>query len=76
MTTLTQTITSELLDAVDDDGALKAVLQRHSRSKGPLYHALAQASSEMQQRLQRARTDLSRIEAEKEELGACLTNCH
>jgi len=68
VTTLTQTITSELLDAVDDDGALKAVLQRHSRSKGPLYHALAQATSQLHHRLDKARTDLSGTETQRKRI--------
>ncbi|MFC2000149.1 hypothetical protein ACFLXE_05270 [Chloroflexota bacterium] len=51
MTTLTETITQELLAAVGDPGGLDAVLQEHSRSKGPLYHALALATSELQQQL-------------------------
>lgn len=45
MTTLTQTITNELLEAMDDPGEMQAVLHKHANSKGPLYIALAKATN-------------------------------
>ena len=51
MTTLTESITQELLDAVDDPAGLEGIIQKHARSKGPLYAALAQATSCLKERL-------------------------
>lgn len=51
MGTLTETITSELLDAMDSPGGPEVVLTRYSRSKGPLYSALARATDSLTQRL-------------------------
>jgi len=51
MTTQTQAIAEELIRAVDDPAGLEAVLQQHRHSKGPLYLALAKATSVMSDRL-------------------------
>lgn len=51
MANLTETITSHLLEAAIEPDGLAAVLHRHSRSKGPLYHALAQATAELARRM-------------------------
>lgn len=51
MATLKANITQELLDSVDDPSGLEAILKRHGRSKGPLYLALAESTSELRQRL-------------------------
>lgn len=45
MTTLTETITQELLDAAADPGGLDFVFQKYGQSKGPFYNALAQATA-------------------------------
>jgi len=47
MNTLTNEITRELLDAVGNPAGLEAVFQQHSHSKGPFYHALAQATASL-----------------------------
>jgi hypothetical protein len=49
--TLTETIKDELLDSVENPAVLPAVLQQYSHSKGPLYIALAQATSVITQKL-------------------------
>lgn len=49
--TLTDRITQELLDAVDHPDQLDAVVARHSRSKGPLYNALARATNTLKGQL-------------------------
>jgi len=41
------TIIKELLDCADDPSGLDEVLKRHSRSKGPLYSALAAATTKL-----------------------------
>jgi hypothetical protein len=68
MTTLKETITRELLDSLDDPSGLEAVLKRHSRSKGPLYLALAEATSQFSQCLFQTREDLSHLQATRDEL--------
>ena len=70
MTTLTDTITGELLDTMDNPSGLDAVLKRHSRSKGPLYCALAQATTQLQQQLADAAADISRINENRNKLHA------
>ena len=64
MATLTETIAQELLAAADEPSRLDAVLRQYGHSKGPLYHALAQATALLTERL----TGLSHEskEAEKE----------
>ena len=51
MTTVTQTITEKLLDAIQDPVVLQAVLKEYSHHKGPLYSALAQATSVLTHKL-------------------------
>ena len=49
--TRTETITRELLEAAHDPAALEDVFRRHSHSKGPLYAALAEATTQLCERL-------------------------
>lgn len=51
MTTITATITDKLLSGINDPAGLQVVLHEYSNSKGPLYIALAQATSIMTQKL-------------------------
>jgi hypothetical protein len=51
MVTITETITGKLLDGVNDPHGLQSVLQEYNHSKGPLYIALAEATSIMTQKL-------------------------
>ena len=51
MTTLTETYCHELLDAVGHPDQVEVVLKRHGHSKGPLYIALAQATTSLTERL-------------------------
>ena len=57
--TLKRTITEQLLNCVDDPGGLEEVFRRHSRSKGPLYSALAEATGQLQRRLEALRFEAS-----------------
>lgn len=50
--TLTQVITKELLESVGQPGGMEQVFRTHSRSKGPLYSALADATVEIRRRLE------------------------
>jgi archaellum component FlaC len=50
-TTLTQTIKQTLLDAANDPAELCAAMKKYSHSKGPLYLALAEATSVMSDKL-------------------------
>jgi len=50
--TLKERITQELLESIGDPAGLEEVLKRNSRSKGPLYLGLAQATTEIYERLE------------------------
>ncbi len=47
MTSITESIANELLDVTNDPTAIEDVLTRHRKSKGPLYIALAQATTQV-----------------------------
>ncbi len=66
MTTRKETITKELLDFIDNRSELEAVFERHSRSKGPFYLALAEATSQLQQRLRQIREDLTNLDIKRD----------
>lgn len=51
MTTLTDKITQELLDAANGPGGLEDVLKKYKTSKGPLYGGLAQATAMLIEKL-------------------------
>jgi outer membrane murein-binding lipoprotein Lpp len=51
MTTITETITEKLLDAIQDPVGLQTVLEEYAHSKGPLYGALAQATTTLTKKL-------------------------
>ena len=51
--TLTRTIFDELLDSVGEPGGLAEILRKRSRSKGPLYAALSDATTELTHQLER-----------------------
>lgn len=51
MMTLTERIAQELLDAANQPDQLDAVVARYSRSKGPLYNALARATETLKGQL-------------------------
>ncbi len=61
--TLTQTITEELLNYLGEPGGIEQVLQKYSRSKGPLYSALASATVEMRQRISHLQQQIREAEA-------------
>ena len=74
--TLTEQIVEELLNAVDD-GNVDEVLKKYSYSKGPLYHALAQATAELEGRLyileetsEKAMTEYEQAEAKTQTMQA------
>jgi chromosome segregation ATPase len=52
MATLTQTITEQLLEAADNPVQIEGTLKKHCHSKGPLYIALAQATTSLTEQLQ------------------------
>lgn len=51
MATLTEQITQELLDALDQWSPIGDVLKAHASTKGPLYNAIAAATAQMGNRL-------------------------
>jgi predicted nucleic acid-binding Zn-ribbon protein len=51
MATLTQSITEQLLEAATNPVQLEGILKEHSHSKGPLYIALAQATTTLTEQL-------------------------
>ena len=66
--TLTRTITDELLDSVGETGGLDEVLRRRSRSKGPLYAALSDATVELTQRLELLHDHIQKADVHSSEL--------
>lgn len=66
MATLTETITQELLDGLDDPGGLDRVLQRYQGSKGPLYKALAYALDGAETLLRSVKEELSDVRLGRE----------
>jgi len=66
--TLTRTITDELLDSVGETGGLDEVLRRRSRSKGPLYAALSDATMELTQRLELLHDHIQEADVHSSEL--------
>ena len=67
MTTITETITGKLLDAIQDPVVLQAVLQEYSHNKGPLYIALAQATSVLTQKLTATALQYKELETKLQE---------
>jgi hypothetical protein len=65
--TITETITEKLLDAIQDPVVLQSVLQQYSHNKGPLYLALAQATSIMTQKLTTTAQQYKELEAKRQE---------
>ena len=53
--TIKQTVIDELLDAVDDPAVLEGIFRRYSRSKGPFYLGLAEATCRLESRFHEAR---------------------
>ena len=67
--TLREKITEELLYSIGDPAGLEDVLKRHSRSKGPLYLGLAQATTGLCERLAFAFSEIGYAEEQKESLA-------
>ena len=61
MANLTETITQELLDALDDHDELDRVLRRYQGSKGPLYKALAMVLDFAQSELRTTQLELEDV---------------
>ena len=71
--TLKETITKELLAAVDDPIRVGEVFRRHSGSKGPLYSGLAEATHQLQQRLEDMLDETAETEAHRQHLQEGVT---
>ena len=67
--TIKQTIVDELLECGDDPTALKEVFDRYSRSKGPLYSALSEATSRVRQQLGAAHKRYLHVEDQRDLLA-------
>jgi len=65
-----ETITKELLDRIDDPAGLEEVLKRHSRSKGPLYLAIAEATTALGSGLETLVQNRQAIQKELDQLQA------
>ena len=68
MITKKKTITNELLDAVGDPSGLEEIFRHHRGSKGPFYLGLADATTQLQQRLRQTGEDLSGHETKRDQL--------
>ncbi len=64
MSTQTDNATRELLDAAGNPGGLEAVFGQYKNSKGPFYHALAQATSELRQQVEELSKKKASLQAE------------
>ena len=67
MTTITKRITEKLLEGFNDPDGLQAILQQYSHNKGPLYNALAEATSVMTKKLAAAELQYKEQGAKMEE---------
>ena len=66
--TVKETITKEFLDCLHEPSGLESVFQRHSRSKGPLYSALAEATTQLRQRLEKTWEETHEAETQRDQL--------
>lgn len=66
--TLKETIVRELLESVDDPAGPQEILNRYSRSKGPLYLGLAEATNVLERRVSVARAESAQFESRRDEL--------
>ena len=66
--TIKQTIVDELL-ACTDGPELKQVMDKYRRSKGPLFAALAEATSRLRHRIAAAHEQATNVEARKDLLA-------
>ena len=64
--TLKQIITEELLESVDEPARLEEVFRRYSKSKGPFYLALADATSQLYEEFYKVDLDLSETKARRD----------
>ena len=60
--TLKQTIVDELLNSVEDSEHLEEVVRKFSKSKGPFYAALGEATSQLLSRLRKVREEIAAAE--------------
>ena len=72
--TLTDQITRELLKCVGEPAGLSAVMARYSKSKGPFYHALANATNRLIQQLSDIGTEMEEAEARLDEVYGQVDN--
>ena len=70
--TLKETIVRELLESVDDPTGPQDVLNRYSKSKGPLYIGLAEATNVLERRVSVARAESTQFESRRDELQEAL----
>ena len=66
--TLKETIVRELLESVDNPAGPQEILNRYSRSKGPLYIGLAEATNALERRVSVARAESAQFESRRDEL--------
>ena len=71
-----ETITKELLDRIDDPAGLEEVLKRHSRSKGPLYLAIAEATTALGSGFETLAQNRQAIQKELDQLAPEPCDCH
>jgi len=71
--TLKETITRELLSAVDDPSRVQEIFQRYRGSKGPMYSALADATSQTRDALEYILKESAEAEAHLQQLRDAVT---
>ncbi len=72
--TLRETITEELLNAVEHPEQLENISRTYSRSKGPYYAALLDATNQLQEQLDELLEEISDAIEQKAELGKQVSN--
>ena len=68
MATVKETIRQQLLEAASNPDGLEAVLRKHSGSKGPLYLALAEATSQLRGRLEKTASEVAEADKRRDHL--------
>jgi len=74
--TLRETITEELLNAVEHPEQLENISRTYSRSKGPYYAALLDATNQLQDQLGELLEEISDAIEQKRVLGQQVTTQH
>ena len=74
--TLTEQITEQLLDAIEEPGGLDAVYQEFSKSRGPYYQALSNATAQLQEQFEATAQESEALTAHRDFLTEQVSALH